>query len=56
MVRARASVGKGVLVIETTPLEPGAQSRKVYAPGIGLVVDSVLQLVDVVEDEDDDDD
>lgn len=29
---------------ETTPLEPKERSRKVYAPGVGLVVDGTLQL------------
>ena len=38
-----------VEVIETSPLEPGSESRKVYAPGIGLVIDSDAELVDVIE-------
>ncbi len=29
---------------ETTPLEPGAESIKFYAPGIGLVLDDTLHL------------
>jgi hypothetical protein len=33
-------------VDETTPLEPGHVSTKVYAPGIGLIVDDVLELVE----------
>jgi hypothetical protein len=37
-----------VRVIETTPLEAGT-SEKIYAPGIGLVVDGDLELVDVIE-------
>ena len=50
-----------VEVIETTPLEPGAESRKVYCAGVGLVIDGALQLVDVIRNakpivEDDDDD
>lgn len=44
-----------VEVIETTPLEPGHESRKVYCPGIGLVVDSVAELVDFDLEEEDDD-
>lgn len=36
--------------VETTPLEPLSESRKVYAPGIGLVMDNVLKLVDVIDD------
>jgi hypothetical protein len=38
-----------VEVLETTPLEEGAMSVKVYAPGIGLVIDEDLVLVDVIE-------
>ncbi len=38
--------GQCVRVRETTPLEPGAESHKVYCPGVGLVMDDVLQLVD----------
>lgn len=34
-----------VVVVETTPLEPGAESLKVYRRGVGLVQDDVLQLV-----------
>ncbi|MHC4201491.1 MAG: hypothetical protein ACYSU0_16000, partial [Planctomycetota bacterium] len=38
---------KGCLkVIETTPLEPGDESLKVYAPGIGMVIDDELVLVE----------
>jgi hypothetical protein len=36
---------KCVRVVETTPLEPG-ESEKIYCPGIGLVVDDVLVLVE----------
>lgn len=32
-------------VSETTPLEPYAKDIKVYAPGIGLIIDGTLQLV-----------
>ena len=35
-----------VKVVETTPLEPGARSVKVYCPGVGLVVDNTLRLVE----------
>jgi len=35
-----------VAVDETTPLEPGAVSKKVYCAVVGLVVDSVLRLAD----------
>lgn len=30
---------------ETTPLEPGEKEYKVYAPGVGLVIDGGLKLV-----------
>ena len=42
-----------VEVTETSPLEPGAESTKVYCPGVGLVMDNDLVLVDIGEDEDD---
>ncbi len=35
-----------VQVFETTPLEPYAKDFKIYAPGIGLIVDGPLRLVD----------
>ncbi len=35
--------------LETTPLEPYAKDTKIYAPGIGLVVDGSLTLVEYVE-------
>ncbi|MHC4251119.1 MAG: hypothetical protein ACYS9X_18520 [Planctomycetota bacterium] len=31
-------------VVETTPLEPGSESIKVYAPGVGMIVDDDLKL------------
>jgi hypothetical protein len=34
-----------VQVIETTPLEPGSESEKMYCPGVGLVIDDVFELV-----------
>jgi hypothetical protein len=41
-----------VEVTETTPLEPGKKSVKVYCPGVGLTVDDVVELVqfDVTEE------
>lgn len=35
-----------VRTIETTPLEPGHESPKTYCPGIGLAVDSDVELVE----------
>jgi hypothetical protein len=35
-----------VEVVETTPLEPGTQSVKRYCPGVGLVFDSGLKLIE----------
>jgi hypothetical protein len=37
-----------VHVVETTLLEPGAESTKLYCAGIGLAVDGTLRLTDVV--------
>lgn len=34
-----------VRIVETTPLEPKSESEKIYCPGVGLVVDSDVQLV-----------
>jgi hypothetical protein len=34
-----------VRIVETTPLEPRSESEKIYCPGVGLVVDSDVQLV-----------
>jgi hypothetical protein len=42
-----------VFVVETTPLEPGAESEKIYCPGIGLVADGVVQLIKIVRRFDD---
>jgi hypothetical protein len=36
---------------ETTPLEPGAKTIKVYAPEVGLIVDSAFELVSVTTDD-----
>lgn len=35
-----------VRILETTPLEPREQSEKIYCPGIGLVFDDGLELVE----------
>jgi hypothetical protein len=35
-----------VKVVETSPLEPGAQSVKFYAPGVGLIVDGAVELIE----------
>ena len=43
-----------VQVIETTPLEPGAESEKIYCPEIGLVQDGVIGLVEYGFVDDDD--
>ncbi len=39
-----------VEIEETSPLEPGESSEKVYCPGIGLVIDDDLELVGDEED------
>ena len=44
-----------VEVTETSPLEPGAESTKVYCPRVGLVADNDLVLVEIGEAEEDDD-
>ena len=41
---------------ETTPLEPDQVGFKIYAPGIGLVQDGAVKLVEISEGDDDDDD
>jgi hypothetical protein len=41
-----------VEVSETSPLEPGAVSTKVYCPTVGLVIDNDLMLVEIGERED----
>ena len=49
-LRVRTAVGTFedcVKVLETTPLEPGAESEKIYCPGVGLVQDDELKLVDI---------
>jgi hypothetical protein len=39
-----------VEVTETSPLEPGEESIKVYCPNVGLVIDEELELIAVYED------
>jgi hypothetical protein len=39
-----------VEVTETTPLEPGEESIKVYCPHVGLVIDDDLELMAVFDD------
>jgi len=36
-------------VDETTPLEPGDLSIKYYAPGVGLIIDDVTEVVEIVD-------
>jgi hypothetical protein len=43
-----------VRVEETTELEPGSVSAKLYCPEVGLAVDGDLELVEIVGDDDDD--
>ena len=45
-VTPAGSFSECVEVFETTPLEPSARSTKAYCPGIGLVRDDELRLVD----------
>ncbi len=48
-----------VKVRETTPLEPGEESEKIYCPGVGLIVDDEVELVEFgfnATDEDDNND
>jgi hypothetical protein len=44
-----------VRIIETSPLEPGHQSEKIYCRGVGLVADNDAELVASTYIEDDDD-
>lgn len=46
---------KCVRIIETTPLEPGAESEKIYCPGVGLVFDSGVELIRINGNAPDDD-
>lgn len=36
-----------VMLLETTPLDPSAKDIKVYAPGVGLIVDGTIERVNV---------
>ena len=36
-------------IVETTPLEPGEESLKWYAPGVGLIKDNEAELVDFTD-------
>jgi hypothetical protein len=38
-----------VAVLETSPLEPDEEVLKVYAPGVGLIADGQLELVDYID-------
>ena len=33
-------------VIDSSPLDPGAEDSKIYCPGLGIVVDAELELVE----------
>jgi hypothetical protein len=45
-VETRAGVfADCVVILETTPLEPGEETLKIYAPNVGLIVDGNLELV-----------
>jgi hypothetical protein len=47
-VEVPAGVFEGCIEVdETTPLEPGQSSTKIYCPGIGLVIDDDLELIAV---------
>jgi hypothetical protein len=35
-------------VSETSPLEPGSESRKVYCPGAGMVIDNDMELAEII--------
>jgi hypothetical protein len=41
-----------VKIVETSPLEPGHESIKHYCPGVGLAIDSGIELVDFDIDND----
>jgi hypothetical protein len=46
-VRTPAGVFKGcITVLETTPLEPDEEVLKTYAPGVGLIIDGNLEVVE----------
>ncbi len=33
--------------VDTSPLDPGSEDEKVYAPGVGLIVDEEIELISV---------
>ncbi len=37
-----------VRIIETSPLEPGEESEKIYCPEVGLIVDDEVELVEFI--------
>lgn len=46
-VKTPAGIFKNcVKTLETTPLEPAAKAQKIYAPGVGIVSDGALKLVE----------
>ncbi|MGQ0835199.1 MAG: hypothetical protein ACT4O5_09815 [Gammaproteobacteria bacterium] len=58
-VEVPAGLFQGCVEIEeTSPLEPGQTSTKIYCPDVGLVVDNDLELIAVYgrQDHDDEDD
>jgi len=38
-----------VRIKETNPLEPNSKEFKLYAPGVGVIVDDVVRLVEVFD-------
>lgn len=38
-----------VKTLESTPLEPNAKDIKIYAPGVGIIVDNAIERVDVFQ-------
>jgi hypothetical protein len=51
VVETKAGVFRNCVVVqETTPLEPDEEVLKVYAPGIGLIVDDGLEIVEYGND------
>jgi hypothetical protein len=46
-VETPAGVFEGcVMAVDTTPLEPDEETVKIYAPGIGLIVDGPVELAE----------
>ena len=43
-----------VKIVETSALDPGAEDIKIYAPGVGLVADNSVELVEFEQDDGDD--